>query len=215
MKPESPKNTNQLEGNATKAPSATTIFHLGSGFTASGTITGQGMAVVDGFFEGSIQCDDIKVNANGRIVGDLTCRQLDAAGAIEGSIATENVLLRGTAKIKAVVHYESLIIEKGADFDGELTRRKAAGASDISPAQRILFPLSDDIKVSVLNAKSIDISANGRSFPKNSFELTEAGIVLSTNNLSQIFKRGEAIGLITLKLDDNTYNLALPRNFEV
>jgi len=105
-----------------KATGASSDAILGVGTRVKGRITGSGNLTVDGTVEGDI------LLAGNLILGDeATCRStvqaddVTVGGRLDGDITARGaVILRAGARVHGNVRGESLAMEDGADFQGQV-----------------------------------------------------------------------------------------------
>lgn len=88
------------------------FLHIGTNFKVVGTVTGGGLCVVNGVVEGKIESEAVKLNIASSLLGEVDCKRLDLAGAIQGNVHTHDALLRSTAVLIGTIHYRLLLWKK-------------------------------------------------------------------------------------------------------
>jgi cytoskeletal protein CcmA (bactofilin family) len=93
---------------------------LGPGARFEGKLTFQGTVRIDATFVGSIVTQDVLVVGEGaRIDAKITCGTIVVHGEVNGDIEAKNgVEIRNAAKVRGELDTPSLVIEKGALFEG-------------------------------------------------------------------------------------------------
>ena len=100
---------------------------------------------IGGNVKGNIKCRALTVNQGGSMKGDVTADIVLISGHYSGKIDVGRLTLASTAKIKSedVLVREAIVIEEGADFEGNLRRMtgeeskpKAKAADSKSPASK-------------------------------------------------------------------------------
>jgi len=75
---------------------------------------------IDGEFEGSIHSDNtITIGIKGQVTGDIIAKGIAINGVFKGSIESNTIELLPHGSAKGKLTYHELIIEKGANFEGE------------------------------------------------------------------------------------------------
>jgi cytoskeletal protein CcmA (bactofilin family) len=105
--------------NGSPAPAASDLL-LGQGARFEGKLTFQGTLRMDAVFIGTIVTKDILIIGEaGRIDADITCGTIIIHGDVNGKVqATNAVEIHRTAKVRGDVETASLVVEKGALFQG-------------------------------------------------------------------------------------------------
>jgi len=118
--------------------SAPSDLLLGRGARFEGKLTFEGTVRIDATFIGSIVTNDVLVVGEAaRIDADITCGTIIVHGEVNGNIqAKTGVEVHRTGKVRGDLETPSLLIERGAHFQGasrmepgaKTTTAKAAGA---------------------------------------------------------------------------------------
>ena len=103
---------------------------LGRGVRLEGKLTFAGTVRIDATFVGSIVTNDVLVvGETARIDANITCGTIIVHGEVNGNIqAKTGVEIHGGAKVRGDVETPSLMVEKGAFFQGA-SRMDAAKAA--------------------------------------------------------------------------------------
>ena len=93
---------------------------LGSGSVFEGKLHFEGQVRIDGTFTGEITTTDLLVIGEGaKVSATINCGSVEIKGDITGHVnATESITLRATARVQADIYAPSLVVDKGAVFEG-------------------------------------------------------------------------------------------------
>jgi cytoskeletal protein CcmA (bactofilin family) len=93
---------------------------LGQGAEFEGKLTFDGTVVIDGKFTGEIFSKDrLQISQGARVAAEVNVGSVVVFGEVIGNIrAAQAIELRASSKVKGNVEAPSLIIEKGATFEG-------------------------------------------------------------------------------------------------
>jgi cytoskeletal protein CcmA (bactofilin family) len=105
---------------------------LGAGSVFEGKLHFEGQVRIDGTFTGEITTTDLLVIGEGaKVSATINCGSVEIKGDITGNVnATESIVLRGTARVQADIYSPSLVIDKGAVFEGNT--RMTSGARSVA-----------------------------------------------------------------------------------
>lgn len=94
---------------------------LGHGAEFEGKLTFAGTVRIDAKFKGSIMTNDVLVvGEHAKIDADITCGTIVVHGEVNGNINAKTAIeLRSQAKVRGDIETPSLMIEKGAHFQGQ------------------------------------------------------------------------------------------------
>jgi cytoskeletal protein CcmA (bactofilin family) len=97
-----------------------TINIIGNGTSIVGDIQSEGDIRIDGNLKGTlITKGKVVIGSTGTIVGEITCRNADISGKIEGKIKVAELLsLKSTARFNGDIATAKLAIEPNAVFTG-------------------------------------------------------------------------------------------------
>jgi len=96
-------------------------------FTIHGDIKCDGTAKLDGEVLGNVECKELIVGENGRIIGDVNAETIVVYGQIEGSVHGNSVSLKSSATVLGNIFHNGLGIEMGARFLGQSLSAEVAG----------------------------------------------------------------------------------------
>jgi cytoskeletal protein CcmA (bactofilin family) len=96
---------------------------IGAGTEINGDITSNGDIRIDGTLTGNLQTKGkVVIGETGRAKGEVTCKNADISGKIEGKIIISELLsLKPSAFIEGDIVANKLAIEPGARFTGNCT----------------------------------------------------------------------------------------------
>ena len=110
------------------APAASDLL-LGRGVRFEGKLTFAGTVRIDASFVGTIVTDDVLVVGEGaRIDANITCGNIVVHGEVNGNVQAKNgVEIRSAGKVRGDLETASLVVEKGAFFQGASRMDSAKG----------------------------------------------------------------------------------------
>jgi cytoskeletal protein CcmA (bactofilin family) len=93
---------------------------IGAGVILEGKITCKGNIRVDGVVNGDINANgSVAVGENGEINGEINAEVINVGGKVTGSLnAKDKLVLEAKAVLKGDVITKILVVEAGANFDG-------------------------------------------------------------------------------------------------
>src|SRR5688572_8321148 len=93
---------------------------LGAGSVFEGKLHFEGQVRIDGTFTGEITTTDLLVIGEGaKVSATINCGSVEIKGDINGNVnASDSIVLRATARVQADIYSPSLVIDKGAVFEG-------------------------------------------------------------------------------------------------
>lgn len=96
---------------------------IDAGCEIEGQFSLDGPLVVDGEFRGEIRCGgSVTVGEQGSVEANIEARQVCVHGAVAGDIqATREIILQSTARVHGNLRAPSIVVERGAFFQGETT----------------------------------------------------------------------------------------------
>jgi len=103
-----------------QSSTATLNALLGAGSVFEGKLHFEGQVRIDGTFTGEITTTDLLVIGEGaKVSATINCGSLEVKGDITGNInASDSITLRATAHVQADIYAPSLVVDKGAVFEG-------------------------------------------------------------------------------------------------
>ena len=108
---------------------------LGAGSVFEGKLHFEGQVRIDGTFTGEITTTDLLVIGEGaKVSATINCGSVEIKGDITGNVtASDSIVLRPTARVQADIYSPSLVIDKGAVFEGN-TRMTGGARSMVTVA---------------------------------------------------------------------------------
>lgn len=96
------------------------LNNIGAGTSINGDITCSGDIRIDGSLTGNLNVQGkVVIGASGMIKGEVTCKNSQIEGKIEGKITVAELLsLKATSSIVGDIATKKLAIEPGANFTG-------------------------------------------------------------------------------------------------
>ncbi|MBT8487878.1 MAG: polymer-forming cytoskeletal protein [Gemmatimonadetes bacterium] len=94
---------------------------IGPSISIKGDVTGSEDLLIRGEVDGSVSLGDhaVGVGAEGRVIADIVGRVITVEGQVEGNLeAREQIVLRGTAKVRGDIKAPRVVLEDGATFRG-------------------------------------------------------------------------------------------------
>lgn len=94
---------------------------IGPSISIKGDVTGSEDLLIEGEIDGSVTLGDhaVGVGSEGRVKADIVGRVITVDGHVEGNLhAQEQIVLRGTAKVKGDIKAPRVVLEDGATFRG-------------------------------------------------------------------------------------------------
>jgi cytoskeletal protein CcmA (bactofilin family) len=102
---------------------------IGKGTKISGRLTFHGPVKIEGEAEGEISGEEIVIAAGSVVSAKISASKVTIAGAFSGEVtARERVELMPTARAQCTISTPSLVLNEGAQFDGDckMPRNKIA-----------------------------------------------------------------------------------------
>jgi len=93
---------------------------IGKGTRVSGKVNFRAPAKIEGEVEGEISGDDILIAQGATVSARIAATRITIAGQVSGEIiARERIELLPTARLKCTITTPSLVLNEGAQFDGD------------------------------------------------------------------------------------------------
>jgi len=93
---------------------------IGKGTKASGKLTFRGPVKIEGEAEGEISGDEVVIATGAVVSARISASKVTIAGAFSGEVtARERVELMATARVQCNISTPSLVLNEGAQFDGD------------------------------------------------------------------------------------------------
>lgn len=153
---------------------------IGPSITIDGDVTGSEDLLIQGRITGSVTLDDhaVGVGTEGRVNADIVGRLITVEGHVEGDLtAQEQIVLRGTAKVKGDIKAPRVVLEDGATFRGLVdmgaqptenekerssTESKASSDLSSSPASSSSSSASSSSSSGATSSSGADSSGDGK-----------------------------------------------------
>ncbi|MDX1494423.1 MAG: polymer-forming cytoskeletal protein [Longimicrobiales bacterium] len=154
---------------------------IGPSISIKGDVTGSEDLLIQGEVDGSVTLEDhaVGVGTEGRVRADIVGRVITVEGSVEGDLqAQEQIVLRGTAKVKGDIKAPRVVLEDGATFRGLVdmgappasSKEKAKGESSSAAGTSGNGAVkgTDDDDEETASAGDADSSSSSRSSSKGS-----------------------------------------------
>lgn len=139
----------KLEKNVPNGMSSESV--IGSEMEIVGDIKCNGIMRVVGKLEGTINCSELIVEENAKIIGTISAASVSIGGDVTGTIKTEAIEISSNASFSGELFYARIAIDSGAkleaklnhDPSGEKARKSSkpdASESDPKPAKTVNPP---------------------------------------------------------------------------
>lgn len=93
---------------------------IGKGSKISGNLHFHGTVRIEGEVEGEIVCDEVVIAEGAMVSAKITATRLTVAGTVKGEITVRQRLeLLSSARLHCTINTPSLILNEGAQFDGD------------------------------------------------------------------------------------------------
>jgi len=93
---------------------------IGKGTKTSGKLIFRGPVKIEGEAEGEITGDDVVIAQGAVVSARISASKVTIAGAFNGEVtARERVELMPTARVQCTISTPSLVLNEGAQFDGD------------------------------------------------------------------------------------------------
>jgi len=93
---------------------------IGKGTKASGKLNFRGPVKIEGEAEGEIIGDEVVIATGAVVSARISAGKVTIAGAVSGEVtARERVELMATARAQCTISTPSLVLNEGAQFDGD------------------------------------------------------------------------------------------------
>jgi cytoskeletal protein CcmA (bactofilin family) len=108
---------------------------IGSGILVNGNIEADVDLQIRGKVVGDVRCDTLVLGEQGEIRGDVTAERVWLSGRVDGAIATGDLAIEATARVKGDLTYSRIRMADGAVVHGRMSYvgREAAAATESVP----------------------------------------------------------------------------------
>ena len=97
---------------------------LSADLRISGDVTSAGDITIEGSVDGNIECRCLTLTGEPEVKGSATAETVLVSGAFTGDIRARKVILTKAAKLEGDIYSDTLEIQPGASFQGEVHRLK-------------------------------------------------------------------------------------------
>lgn len=113
--------TSNNGGNGMGANNNLSVNMISEGTTITGQLSTQNDMRIAGSITGELEVKGkCVITDSGKVFGDVKAHDIDVSGTVEGSLLVGNKLvLRKTAHITGDIYTKSILMEEGAEFQGE------------------------------------------------------------------------------------------------
>ncbi len=95
---------------------------IGADLTIKGDLVCDGDLRVDGRVDGDIVCRTLTLGDAPVINSKVKADEVQICGEFSGEIRARTVILKDSARVKADIYQENLVLERGATFEGHVGR---------------------------------------------------------------------------------------------
>lgn len=125
---------------APRSGAATTPSLIASDVQIEGNVTTKGELQLDGAITGDLVCGGLVMGESGAVQGTIAAENVTIRGTVKGQIRARSVRLEKSAVVEGDVIHESLSVEAGAKLTGRFahtdspTAKPAATSGDETPS---------------------------------------------------------------------------------
>jgi cytoskeletal protein CcmA (bactofilin family) len=98
---------------------------IAEGLKIVGVVTAEGLVEVHGQIEGEVHCTSLIISPKARVNGTVEAERVVVDGKVEGPIHGGDVILKPNAQVVGDIYHRTLIVERGAHFDGRSLKAPA------------------------------------------------------------------------------------------
>ncbi len=99
---------------------------IGAGLKVAGKVTTEGLVKVYGQIEGELRCASLILTRKAQVIGAIAADKAVIDGRVEGPIEATIVVLKSHAHVVGDIDHQSLVIRKGAYFEGRSVHAQRA-----------------------------------------------------------------------------------------
>ncbi len=104
-------------------PSVLKTTVISEGFEFKGEIIGDGALTVEGSVIGKIRVNSLNISVTGLVDGDVEAGLINVKGQLLGSVDCETLTIAGRASVDGKVSYQSIQIQRGGLFRGDIVKK--------------------------------------------------------------------------------------------
>jgi len=104
---------------------------IAKGLKIVGSVTAEGLVEVNGQIDGELHCTSLIIARGAHVAGTISAERVVVDGKVEGPIQGGDVILRSQAHVVGDIYHQSLVMERGASFDGRSVQ--ARGSNERRP----------------------------------------------------------------------------------
>lgn len=98
------------------------VSTIGGDLTITGNVTSKGEIRLEGHVQGDVHCVALILGENSSIEGSVAAEDVLVRGRLIGSVRALRVTLQSTSHVEGDLIHQSLALEQGAHFEGEARR---------------------------------------------------------------------------------------------
>ena len=96
--------------------------NIGASIRIKGEIDSPEHVFLAGSLDGDITCDQLTVDATGRVTGKISAKLAVIDGHVDGDIVVERLQIKSKAVVKGSLTYTSIEVAEGAQIDGNFVQ---------------------------------------------------------------------------------------------
>ena len=105
--------------------------HIGQNIRITGQIDSPEQVFLAGELEGDISCDQLTIDATGRVTGKITAKTAIINGRVDGDVVVEKLHVQSRAILKGTLSYQTIQVDEGAQIDGNFVQLAAELPRDV------------------------------------------------------------------------------------
>jgi cytoskeletal protein CcmA (bactofilin family) len=103
---------------------------IAEGLKIIGSVSAEGLVEVNGYVEGDLHCTSLVVSPKALIHGGVEAERVVVNGRVDGPIRGREVVLKSHAYVVGDIQHDTLLIEKGAHFEGRSVHSPVTNVED-------------------------------------------------------------------------------------
>ncbi len=142
----------------------------------TGNLLAQGDVMIEGIVEGDIKCQSVTIGDSASVTGQIECDTARICGMVKGRVTAKAVTLAPTARVLGDIVHDSIAMEAGAYFEGQLRHRDTLaiagptddGSSDTAkadgePRSVSILPLKESRDAKDIRPRHSDARGSGKA----------------------------------------------------